>query len=480
MKLRIYIFILTASLFSSCSKDFLDQVPQDQLSSEAYYKNLSQVDKGIIGCYVPLQNFYNGGNVAWTLGLISDEFSPWKNQSNVAVAFNIDGFTKNLSFSQGGIWSNAYVNIQRCNRMIQVINDGDFTVNAGEESLLQSYLGEARFIRALNYFVLVQLYGDVPMVTMAYEDPNDAVGIGRTAVSKIYSDIIIPDFKFAGENCRLRNQLPANQLGRVTSGAGYTMLGKAYLTLGMYPEAEAALKNVINSQQYVLLPQLGSIFDVKNENNQESVFEVQYDETLEDGSTYQRWVGYEAAPLVGTLGSNESIWVSDKLIAQYKATNDLVRLNTWIVESVVNPANNLPIKDPFPKKLITLNTGLLNQNNNFIITRYADVILMYAEALIMQSPARASEIIDEFNKIRTRASMPILTSAQLTRSAILNERKMELAFEGHRWFDLLRTGTAIAVMSAELNRSIPENQLLFPVPNGEIQKDPSLSQNTGY
>jgi hypothetical protein len=311
MKLHIYIGIIAASLLSSCSKDFLDQVPQDQLSSEAYYQNLSEIEKGVIGCYVPLQNFYNGGNVAWTLGLVSDEFSPWKNQSNVATTFNIDGFTKNLSFSQGAIWNNAYVNIQRCNRMIQVINN--VTPKQGEEALLKSYLGEARFIRALNYFVLVQLYGDVPMVTKAYDDPNEAVGIGRTAVSKIYSDIIIPDFKFAGENCRLRNQIPANQLGRITSGAGYTMLGKAYLTLKMYGEAETALKKVIDSQQYTILPNLSAVFDVKNENNMESIFEVQYDENLEDGSTYQRWVGWEAAPFVGTIASNESIWVDRRI-----------------------------------------------------------------------------------------------------------------------------------------------------------------------
>jgi hypothetical protein len=258
------------------------------------------------------------------------------------------------------------------------------------------------------------------------------------------------------------------------------MLGKTYLTLGRYAEAEEALKKVIDSKQYTLLPQIASIFDVKNENNQESIFEVQYDETLEDGSTYHRWVGYEVAPFLGTIGSNESVWVTDNLMNFYKTNNDMVRFNNWIAEGAVNPANNLFIKDPFPKKLITLNTGQLNQNNNFMVTRYADVILMYAEALVMQSPGRASEIIDEFNKIRTRASMPTLTAAQLTRTAILNERRVELAFEGHRWFDLLRTGTATQVMGAQLNKTIPAIQLMFPVPTGEIQKDPTLSQNTGY
>lgn len=480
-RMHAKIFFIIACLAAvSCSKEFLEQLPKDELTAEAYYRNLDQLDKGIIGCYTPLQASYNGANIPWTLGMISDEFSPWKNQSSMATSFTINGFTKNISVSQAAIWTTAYNNIQRCNRMIEVISDRRFAADASEEQLVNAYLGEARFIRALNYFNLVQLYGPVPLVTEAYSDPGDAVGIGRTGAASIFDQVIIPDFTYAAENCRLRSQLPSSQLGRVTSGAGYAMLGKAYLLQGNYPAAEAALAKVINSGEYDLLSSLAAVFDTKNENNKESIFEIQYDETLEDGSTYNRWIGYEAAPFVNVVASNESLWVSDSLISEYKVTGDLLRFNAWITDSVLNPASGLKVKDPFPKKLITTNTGLLNQNNNFIVNRYADVILMYAEALVMQSPARASEVIDEVNRIVTRAGFAPLSPEALTIDTIMHERRMELSFEGHRWYDLLRTGKAVDVMSAHLGKRIPDFQLVFPIPVEEIQKDPSLMQNPGY
>ncbi len=272
------------------------------------------------------------------------------------------------------------------------------------------------------------------------------------------------------------------QLGRVTSGAGYTMLGKAYLTLKRYAEAEAALKKVIDSREYEILPNLTQVFNIPFENNKESIFEIQYDQNLGNGSLYHRWIGWNIAPFVGAgTGSNQSIDVSKSLIQLYKSENDTTRLKLWITETAVNPAG-LVINDPFPKKLITTGLGAtaINQNNNFIVTRYADVVLMYAEALFQQSPSRVADALAEVNKIRTRAGMPAYTAQTLTLANILKERRLELSFEGHRWFDLLRSETAKSVMSSEVGRSVPDFQLLFPIPISEIQKDPSLNQTSGY
>jgi hypothetical protein len=145
----------------------------------------------------------------------------------------------------------------------------------------------------------------------------------------------------------------------------------------------------------------------------------------------------------------------------------------------VNPSGLL-IVDPFPRKNVTTGLGVVAQNNNFMVTRYADVILMYAEALFMQSPAKAAVALSDVNRIRTRAGMPSFTAATLTLDAILKERQLELSFEGHRWFDLLRTGRAKTVMASTLNINVPDFQLLFPIPISEIQKDPTLTQTPGY
>jgi hypothetical protein len=473
MKKNVTILLIFILSMTSCGKEFLNQPPEDQLTSEVFYKNVSQINLGIIGCYTPLQNMYNGGNLAWTLGLVSDELSIWN-----YVVEPVDLFNKDFNNSASWLWSIGYNNIQRCNRMIKVIKDGGFESKPSDAVLLNSYLAEAEFIRALNYFNMVRVYGAVPLVTEPFNDATQAIGIGRTPVSEIYEKVIIPGFKYAAENALVRSKM-GNQLGRVTSGAGYTLLGEVYLTLKRYPEAEASLKKVIESGEYNLMPTLGQVFSTTTENNVESIFEIQYAENLGAGSLYNRWIGYNIAPFVGATASNQSINVSKALVALYKSENDLQRFNTWVTESIVNPSGLL-IVDPFPRKNVTTGLGVVAQNNNFMVTRYADVILMYAEALFMQSPAKAAVALSDVNRIRTRAGMPSFTAATLTLDAILKERQLELSFEGHRWFDLLRTGRAKTVMASTLNINVPDFQLLFPIPISEIQKDPTLTQTPGY
>jgi tetratricopeptide (TPR) repeat protein len=474
MKTKYFILLTWCIAGMSCSKEFLNQPPEDQLTSEVFYKNVSQINMGVLGCYPPLQGMYNGGNMAWTLGLVSDEISAWN-----YVVDATDLFNKDFSHSIGWLWSTGYNNIQRCNRMIQVIKAGEFEVKANEKDLLNSYLAEAEFIRALNYFNMVRMYGSVPLVTEPFTDPNTAIGIGRTPASEVYEKVIIPGFKFAAENALVRSKISSQQLGRVTSGAGYTMLAHVYMTLKRYADAEAALKKVIDSKEYDLMPTLAQVFSTSSENNRESIFEIQYDQNLGNGSLYNRWIGWNIAPFVGATASNQSINVSRSLVSLYKAENDMSRFNTWITETAVN-SSGVVINDPFPKKYVTTGLGAVAQNNNFIVTRYADVLLLYAEALAMQSPARVSEALADVNRIRTRAGMSTFTTSTLTLDAIWKERQLELSFEGHRWFDLLRTGRAQSVMGSTLNINVPAFQLLFPIPISEIQKDPTLPQTPGY
>lgn len=472
-KYLLLIVLLLSAI--ACKKSYLIQPPQDQLTSEAYYQNVAQINTGVIGCYPPLQDIYNGGNLAWTLGVISDDIAYYNYGQDP-----LDLFYKDYSYSISWLWTSGYNDIQRCNRMIQVINAGAYTIQPGQTALLNSYLGEAKFIRALNYFNLVRMYGDVPLVTVPFDNASDAINFGRTPISTIYDSLIIPDLQFAAQNCLLKSQ--TTQLGRVTSGAAYTILGKVYLTLKRYALAEAALKQVINSAQYSLMPTVAGVVDTKNENNKESIFEIQYDQSLGNGSAYNHWCGWTIGTIaaVNNTPSNQSIVVDTSLINLYKNTNDTLRYKTWVFESVKNASGTL-VTEPFPLKLITLQQGALNQNNNFIVTRYADVVLMYEEAMIMQNPNRASEGLADINTIRTRAGMPVYQASDITLDVLLNERRVELSFEGHRWFDLVRTGKAMTAMqAAHKGLNIPAFQFLFPIPLSEIQKNTSLTQTPGY
>ncbi|NJK94163.1 MAG: RagB/SusD family nutrient uptake outer membrane protein [Bacteroidales bacterium] len=456
-------------------RKFFGTYTKDQLVSEAFYKNVEQLNRGVIGCYAPLQSTYNGGGLPLTLEMISDDGIPWKGNTSV-----INDFNKTFSSTPGSLWTTSYNNIQRCNRMIQVIREKSYTVQAGEETLPDAYEGEVRFIRALNYFNLVRIFGDVPLVNKPFSVPSEAVGIGRTPVQSIYDEIIIPDFRFAAEHCLLRSAMQASNLGRVTSGAGYTMLAKAYLTLKLYAEAEEALKKVLDSKEYKLLNKPSDVFLLENSNSPESIFEVQFDEAAEDGSTFNSWIGWEIWQALNVTSRSGQLIISGNLISAYKNNSDTVRLNSWLGEKAYDQVQKKWITDePWCKKHVTYGLGLLNAGNNYTVTRYADVLLMLAEVMVMQN--RNSEALPYINEIRRRAMVPEYTAGQLTINTILHERRMELCIEGHRWFDLLRTGKALETMNAIIKpKVVPEWQLLFPIPNGEIQKDPSMVQNPGY
>jgi hypothetical protein len=407
-------------------------------------------------------------------------------------------FLKTSGESSTSLWTNAYKMIVNCNNIIAAI-DKYVPKKNSEEPIIKAYRGEACFLRALSYFNLVRLYGDVPKVTAPFDDPNKAFGIGRTPVDDIYNSVIIPDLEYAIEYCYKKGDIALRgEEARATSGAALTILGKVYLTMNNPSKAAEILKQMIVDKaggNYSLFPNFQNYFLPANKFNSESVFEVNYNTAAGQSSDFFRWMCPDIGAILCAKKYDQQVAVEFNLMREFANSNEKIRY-TATIDSGKVPAANPPLQ-PWARKLtpapadVKTYAVIAGCDYNYHVTRYADALLMYAEALMLLN--QKSEALIYLNMVRTRAGMPVLTDPNaLSIDVILHERRMELAFEGHRYFDLIRTGKAIEKISYalltkidydnQINRAGPieQYQLLLPVPVTEIDKDPTLSQNEGY
>ena len=487
MKNILIIILATLSIFS-CSNE-LDLAPISTPSLSDFFKNSADIEAAVNGAYDGLQQKGQYGHSYPFLMEVRSDNTEESDAGNSGGQFaDFDLFT--LSTSNSFItdtWNDAYIGIQRCNVILNRIDD----IADMDDATKTIRKGEVLFIRALTYFNLVRLFGDVPLVTTETTDPFDAFGQGRDAEATVYAQII-SDLTAAA------SALPNTQsvTGKATNGAAYALLGKVHLTLGNYADAIGALGNVSG---YSLVANYADLFGESNENNAESIFEIQY--TSGSGSTIVAnglgtglGEGSAFANLFAPVGGS-SIVVNGATIGSNRPTSDLwnsynpadlrrdVNIGQFGVDNVL-----------YPRKLMGVAAGDLDSGVNAIVLRYADVILMHAEALNEQGYVADGPAFDLINQIRNRAGLPDLTSATVTnqadfRLAIENERRWELAFENHRWFDLLRTGRALEVIQNHTTEtannpvslaSVSGNQLLYPMPQGTIDTNPAISQNPGY
>lgn len=489
MKNILSIFLI-ALLLSGCSESFLDKQPEDTLSPGNFFKTPDDIKTGLTAVYQPLQTIFQVTALPHIMGQMSDD-------GGVAFSMSVfNTFYKTNSNSEVTYWNNFYKMIVNANNIIDVI-DKYQPKNDAEAEKVNSYKGEARFLRAFAYFYLVRLYGDVPKVITKFENPGTAFGIGRTPVSGIFNEVIIPDLQFAFENCYKNNDsgLGAEQ-ARATKGAALAFMGKAYLTMNEHAKAAETLKKFVVDKaagDYGLLDDYGKIWLPSNKFNSESIFEVNYNVAGGVPSFYFRnmtnTTGYS---MYGLNTTNGRFTAEKNLMDEFVASGEGIRYKVS-VDSGFTPLNGLTT--PFPLKLMPPLDGIskydvVGTDYNYMITRYADVLLMYAEALMVTG--QKDEAAEYVNQVRRRVNMGEITGADLDIDRILHERRMELAFEGHRYFDLVRTGKAVEYLSRDLmstneyegrkfrNEPVPEYQLLLPIPVGEIEKDQTLTQNVGY
>ena len=490
MKKLFSIILFLVIILSGCSESFLDREPEDTLAPGIFFKTPADIKTGLIAVYQPFQALYNHGGLSAPLEQMSDD------GSNPFSVNYYHSFFKDNTHSLSTYWNGFYKIIVNANNIIEIIDKYTPKTDA-EAVVVKAYKGEASFLRAFAYFNLVRLYGDVPMVVKPFVDPGTAFGMLRTPVNDIYTKVIIPDLEYAFANCYMKGDAAiSSRPACATKGAALTILGKVYLTMNDHAKAAATLKKLIVDKEagdkHALLTDYSKIWLSTNKFNSESIFEINYNVAAGVPSYFYRNMSSVGFNLHKVTTSSCVFAGSKNLMDEFVAYQEWTRYKVS-VDSGWHATNNLIT--PIPLKLMPPLNGIavydkIGSDYNYMITRYADALLMYAEALMVLG--QKDEAAGYVNQVRARVSMVSITAADLNIDRILHERRMELAFEGHRYFDLVRTGKAIDYISAELmsncdyekrtfrTEPIPEYQLILPIPVGEIEKDQTLTQNPGY
>lgn len=462
MKKILVLASLATLLMTSCGDSFFDLEPASSVTIDKVYKTASDYNVAVIGCYAKLQsqvNFYTE-----CCEYRSDNLSLGAPTAGTQDRYDIDHFTEKPSNGiLSSYWANFNNNVYRCNLLLDQIDGANFA-----ENLKKQYKGEAMFIRALNYFNMYRIWGGVP-ATKHVVSATEALKVARYSDEQMFN-LIAGDLKEIVDNNYLPETYSSADMGRATSGAAKALLGKVYLTFHKWTEAKDILSQLIG--KYQLVSPIAQVFNVDNKNNNEIIFAVHFNKEIE-GEGHSYWYNL-------TNASDDTNQTSSLLntFPTGDARKDLI---TYVqVEKNVRLMNKF-----YDTKSPTFKTV----GNDQILLRYADVLLMYAEALneIQYDASEGSLALKYLNAVRQRAGISNLTAKQLPtqekfRKGILVERQREFPYEGQRWFDLVRMGFAKSVM-AENGVEIKDYQLLFPIPQQEIEKvgDKSiLWQNPGY
>lgn len=461
---KIFLIILAAITITSCSKDFLELNPQAQANSEGFYKTQSDFNTAVIGAYARFRVY---PNMYFEMSSFrSDELSIGAPTAGTQDRFNIDKFQDDPSNQVTlGIWADLYNGINRCNEIIDRLPDANFT-----PSFKNQYEAEAKFIRAYHYYNLVNFWGNVPLVTTTIS-PDQALTIGGSNKEIIYA-LISNDLKFAINNLP-QSYSNSIDVGRATSAAAAALLARILLDQKKYNEVISVLQPIIG--RYSLLSRVGDVFNVNNKNNAEIIFSIRFNkEALNSG--HGLWL---------STTSTTSSQVPPSVLNSYHPTNDRRR---DLLLNARSGTSNIFVPAKF---LDVISTTTRNAGNDWILLRYAEVLLMYAEAANEISYEPTGNAFTYLNLVRSRATQnltPLLTSVdfpnQLSfRNAIFQEYKLEFPYEGQRWFTLLRSQLAISTIATTENVVLPTFRLIFPIPQSEIQKinNPAIfPQNPGY
>nr|WP_295924163.1 RagB/SusD family nutrient uptake outer membrane protein [uncultured Dyadobacter sp.] len=468
----------------SCENHFLDENPQDFLSPVNFYQSEADANAAVIATYANLRGTYNQ-NMYFLADLPSDQTNPGTG-SNIDRT-NIDNFQfEPTNTITTAVWNESYSTINRANAVIERVPG--ITMDTGRKNAI---IGEARFLRALSYFHLVRLFGGVPL---RVQETTSLTGldIARSPVEEVYA-LIIADLKEA--EASLPDQQTGANLGRASKGAASTLLAYVYLTKKDWTNAAAKSQEVIDKAAtygYSLFENAADIWKIQNENKQEHIFMCQYQSGPEGlGSQYNHFFTSRQANAILVGGSGYAIHLVEDAFWKSFTAGD-TRRDASILSSFT---------DPKTQKVVTYPSTLLselsifkyydpasfarnNNNNNYPILRFADVLLIYAEAL-NEAGGPSEQAYESINKIRRRAKLAELKTGltqQQFRDAVLQERSWEFCFESKRFFDLIRTKTLIPVMKAAGKNPLPRN-LLYPIPQREIDVNNEIEQadqNPGY
>jgi hypothetical protein len=481
-------------LNNGCSS-FLEESPTDRLVENNFYSSQKDAEAAVNATYQQLNGIYNRlmYNVA---ELPTDVMKNGLGMPNTYLQdLEFLRFNSANTFVRD-MWNNNYAGIMKANAAIN--NIPKITMNTAIQERL---IGEAKFLRALYYFNLVRFFGDVPLVTKL-ESISDATG-PRIPKEEVYAQII-QDLSDAEAVLPVRSGYGATDEARATKGAAKILSGKVYLTKGDFQAARDKLAEVVENEStygYGLHDDYGANWDPETEAGIEAVFYLEYKKPPLPTNGEMSLAGPKyslPSKDIGVTNSNEAdiptqeLWDSFDENDQRRGVNlryDFTNMNTGQIER-----SSIPL---FGKYWID---GIKASNQcdiNMHVLRYADALLLYAEALNETGESAKAHTV--LNRVRERAfgnasgNFSNLSKEQF-RAAILDERRLEFPIEGHRWFDLVRTGTYIQRMKdhsayeanvaeankTDLARNIKEYMILMPIPQREIDLNPELGQNPGW
>ena len=508
-------------LLSACSKKFVTLFPEGQVNEGNFFKQTSDFQEALVGAYGPLRD---AANVAFYMEEMraDNTFFDYNakdrggSQSEQLAEF-LDG-SSNTTID--AIWTADYTGIQRTDIILDKIKTppADMT-----DSIKNQIVGQTEALRAHYYFELVRLYGAVPLYLHEVTDAQNAI-VDRSPVDSVY-DQIVSDLTDALSKLSPPTSFP--QSGAVTKGMVATELGLVYLTQQQYDKATPLFQSV-TQMGYGLLTNYSDVFKTSNKNSMESIFEVQYKSGTDGQASSFIYDFIPTTPSTGVvLGSGSdynntagswNIPTQNVITAYYPGDTrldasvgvikgHLDAQTDFLPDSVCSILNNLDTAGQgmgfttspthrFIKKQYNppYSTPLeYNTDDDWPVYRYADLLLMLAESLNEQG--QGGSALPYLNQVRQRAGLQpcTVTDQASLRDTIAHERRVELAFENHRWFDLLRTGQAIPVMTAygtlqkqalgfllPSSYNVTQNKLVYAIPFRETQVNPGLTQNTGY
>lgn len=474
-----FLSILFMFSMSSCLDEFLNLAPQTTRNTNDFYQTESDFNTAVAGTYAALKlsGLYSS-SLIW-IGEVSTDNTDYGKAYQTSLVYQFQ--FENLEYSSlnsiiYAAWRDHYIGIARANAILDRIDHVDI---GGKKD---QYKAEAQFLRALFYFNLVRIFGDVPLVLHEITSPYEANNLIRNSKVKVYEEII-SDLQAAEKT--LPPKYSTENAGRATQGAAKTLLAKVYLTLQQWENASDKLSEVISDKAiygYKLLNNYVDVFDFNTPVNDEIIFNVQYKSgNIGQGSNF--WESF-APDLVTTpvLGPNGG---SGK--GQNRPTEDMenayeaddLRKNISMQNHYLLP-NGRPVYVRYVTKYKQYGALPDESDVDWPVLRYSDVLLMYAEALNEQNDQ--GNALPYLNEVRERAGLlkkENLTQEEL-RTAIEQERRVEFAFENHRWFDLARTNRYVGVMQSKGFPATSRHNL-FIIPQNEIDLNPEgITQNPDY
>ncbi len=465
-----YIMICGLVLTSACTDDFLDVDSREDVDAE-HSEDVYTPEMMVNGVYGMLTDWNYAFAWLGVTEIISDNAdkgsAPTDAGTDKLILDNLEHTSTTPSIKS--MWEHFYKTIGRASLAIQFTEEYGLT----DESYKNRLIGEAKFLRAMHYFWLVRMFGDVPIQDI--DDPESWTV--RAPKSEVYT-FIEQDLLDAINFLPNKSEYASNDLGRATKGAAQGMLAKVYMYQEKWQEAYDMAGNVMNSGQYGLESDYATVWRASTENGIESLFEVQARGEAEAHGV-QQYSETQGARGVGGWGWGFNT-PSQNLLDTYNAEGDAIRRDATIIfrgetlwdgrlvpDTVENPMYN-------EKAYSSANAGAGDGDKNIRILRYAEILLIRAEAATYTGGDAATPL----NMVRNRVGLASIGNPSV--EDIWKERRLELAFEHDRWFDLIRTGQAQSAMAANGKNFVVGKHELFPIPNDQLIQTPGMTQNPGW